>query len=146
MDEQSDLFGKSAERKCGTCGSTMRETDHWFMCLVCDNQISKSRTVAHARRTDPETSHAAAASLDTITIRESQREVYALFLQYGPMTDEEMVAQAHLNDVQQSESGLRTRRSELVKSFDPPLICDSEERKKLASGRKAIVWKIGGPF
>ena len=41
MDEQSDLFGMSTERKCGTCGSTMRETQYWFMCLVCDNRISK---------------------------------------------------------------------------------------------------------
>lgn len=145
MNTQSDLFGKSAERTCSTCGSVMREFDHAFLCLVCDNRITKRTPKAHARQTDPETSHEAAGSLDGTAIRDSQRGVLRLFETFGPMTDEEMVARAQVCGIKQSRSGLRTRRNELTNDFEPPLIRDSGERKRTESGRNAIIWRVGRP-
>ena len=91
-----------------------------------------------ARTGDPDTSHAAAKSVRNLTNK--QEAVLTLFQGYGPMTDETMrvkyLASGHRGP--QSESGLRTRRSELVRKG---LVKDSGERVKLASGRMAIVWE-----
>jgi hypothetical protein len=88
---------------------------------------------AHARRSDPATSHDAAAS---VRVRQSQRAVLRMFLAYGPMTDTELVVRtAEI----MSASGARTRRSELV---DKGFVEDSGPRVKLPTGRLAIVWKV----
>lgn len=98
---------------------------------------------AHARRTDPGTSHAAAASV-TPRIRESQDLVLRALRRLGPATDETLVA--YYADAarrfpgrirQQSPSGIRTRRRELT---DAELVFDTGRRTVLKSGRKAIVW------
>jgi hypothetical protein len=67
----------------------------------------------HARASDPETSHAAAASVNQ---SEGQALVLKMFRRYGPMTDEVLQARMkeHLPGML-SESGVRTRRSELSK-------------------------------
>jgi hypothetical protein len=95
---------------------------------------------AHARSTDPETSHEAAASIGSDKIRVSQQIVLDLLRVHGPMHDRTLAdvyaMLAHLPP--QSESGLRTRRSELVARG---LVVDSGERVVLPSGRKAIIWK-----
>jgi hypothetical protein len=93
---------------------------------------------AHARRTDPSTSKAAAASVRGI--RESQQYVLGLFRKFGPMTDERLALRvmedpAHLN---LSPSGIRTRRSELVTLR---LVKFSGRCETLATGRKARVWE-----
>lgn len=88
---------------------------------------------AVARRTDPDTSHDAAESIRNL--RASQDAVLATFWRFGPMTDQELVDR--YAGPPQSTSGLRTRRHELV---DRGLIRDSGERRKLESGRLAIVW------
>jgi hypothetical protein len=96
-------------------------------------------TVAVARRTDPATSHAAAVSiLDT---RRAQNEVLSLYPPkvVGGLTDEAMIRRARRYGIRQSESGLRTRRSELVTKG---LIEDSGRRETIESGRKAIVWRV----
>lgn len=109
-----------------------------FEQLSIDDTPDKAR----ARNTDPETSHAAAASLDPKTLRASQEAVWRVFVVGRPMTDPEL--EAAYNHVvafyvpPQSSSGLRTRRKELVRKG---FLRDSGERKKLASGRKAIVWE-----
>jgi hypothetical protein len=99
---------------------------------------------AHARRIDPTTSHQAAASVTDLTLK--QHDVYAIFLKYkrggsDGLTDEEMIE--YYNDDRnvsvQSESGLRTRRSELVTKGK---LVDSGERRKTKSGRNSIVWKL----
>lgn len=95
-------------------------------------------TVGLARRTDPETSHLAAASVST-SIRESQRIVFSLFKAYGDMTDEKLLKVSYAGGNLLSPSGLRTRRSELVRLG---LLEDSGQRIALASGRKAIVWRV----
>lgn len=90
---------------------------------------------AVARRTDPETSQQAAESIDAKRLRESQEEVLATFHRLGPMTDQELVAR--YTGLAQSTSGLRTRRHELV---EKGLLRDSGLRRKLESGRLAVVW------
>lgn len=94
---------------------------------------------ARARTMDPETSHAAAASLSIEQLRASQREVYDLFLLNGDMTDEQVADVAVIRGVKQSPSGLRTRRKELVEGG---MLEDSGRRASLRSGRSSIVWRI----
>jgi hypothetical protein len=101
-------------------------------------------TKAVARRTDPETSRAAAASITPATMRTSQRVVLNALRLIGPSTDEvllsavaDMMTAAGLKPM--SPSGCRSRRSELV---DAGLVRDSGQRAELASGRKAIVWEV----
>lgn len=96
---------------------------------------------AHARAQDPDTSHAAADSVRRIS--ESQQHILRLFLLYGPMTDEQLLArhrewQHRHGDPRMSDSGVRTRRSELVMLGR---VRDSGKRTLLSTGRKAIVWE-----
>lgn len=95
-----------------------------------------------ARRTDPGTSHAAAASVDNITAT----QFYILTLLQNALTDYELVdlygelfAYSDENEVPRaSESGIRSRRAELVARG---LVVDTGERRTMPSGRLAIVWK-----
>ena len=110
-------------------------------------------TKAHARTSDPSTSHAAAATLDQETLRASQEAVLSVFrtyeqyreLPYGMTGDEfaEIYPLARQRDPkaypEQSPSGLRTRRRELV---DMGFLLDTGQRRLLESGRWAIVWGI----
>lgn len=94
---------------------------------------------ARARRDDPETSHEAAASVESI--RERQRAIYSLLDSIGPMHDEELVGR-YLRQVDlpvQSVSGIRTRRSELV---DLGLVVHTGEFTKTKSGRRARIWAV----
>jgi hypothetical protein len=100
------------------------------------------------RTTDPETSLAAAASLDPDNLRASQSAVLRFMRDRGPMTDVDLVdaytstpADRALieNLPRQSASGLRTRRAELVAGG---LVVDTGERRRLESGRQAIVWAV----
>jgi len=92
---------------------------------------------ANARRSDPDTSHAAARSLSDDKLRESQGAVLGHFVEHGPMTDLDL---GNVYDgPPQSPSGLRTRRSELV---GRGLLEDAGTRKRLTSGRYAIVWRV----
>lgn len=99
---------------------------------------------ARARRTDPETSHAAAASIPVRKITEAHHYLHALFQIYGAMSDTEawnryQYARGSDNDVpRMSPSGFRTRRSELVARG---LLRDSGVRHTLASGRLSIRWE-----
>lgn len=94
--------------------------------------------VAHARRTDPPTSHAAAAALTPDTLRKSQAEVLNI-LRQGPMHDQRIAATALAWHSKQSPSGLRTRRAELVAAG---LVEDSGRRETLPSGRGSVVWRL----
>ena len=88
----------------------------------------------HARNTDPQTSHDAAASVKRI--RENQQLILACIKRLGPVTDEQLVKKLSFY-TPMSPSGIRTRRNELVKQG---LVRDSGHREKLASGRLAILW------
>jgi hypothetical protein len=91
-------------------------------------------TAAHARSTDPETSHDAADSVRNI--RASQIAVLALFMA-GPATDEQLAERAKARRLRISPSGLRSRRSELVRMG---MVVDTGERERTYSNRRTIVW------
>ena len=93
---------------------------------------------SRARRTDPETSHAAARSVRSLTDR--QAAVLQIISVQGPIHDHALViAYADTDLPLQSESGIRTRRKELV---DRGWVIDSGHRAVLPSGRKAIIWMV----
>lgn len=95
-----------------------------------------------ARNTDPQTSHDAAKSVSNV---ERTKEILWHMLRILPSTDEQLVIAYNelvninpLKTPRASESGIRTRRSELVAEN---MIEDSGERVKTRSGRSAIVWR-----
>lgn len=95
----------------------------------------------NARNTDPFTSHEAAASV--VGLRPKQLAVLDCLKLYGPTNDPQLLtlyrthAEAH-GWPEQSDSGLRTRRSELVeKGLIYPV-----DTSTLPSGRRALVWGI----
>lgn len=98
---------------------------------------------AHARNTDPHTSHAAASSVTNL--RRSQKAVYDCLFIYGPMHDRELL-KVYSRETRSglrnwpflSESGLRTRRSELV---DQGWVRDTGRTATLDSGRQATIWE-----
>ncbi len=96
---------------------------------------------AHARRTDPDTSHQAAASISVDDLRESQRRVWRVIHNWGPLTDTDLcrLYRETVPAPKQSDSGLRTRRRELV---DAGLVFDSQRQQQLASGRWSIMWEV----
>ena len=94
---------------------------------------------AVARRTDPETSHAAAASVSGI--RESQRAVHAALVARGPSTDEDLLDYLRECGETWTPSGARTRRAELA---NLGLVEDSGDRRRLRTGRMSIVWRATG--
>ena len=90
-----------------------------------------------ARKNDPATSHEAAESVRNVR----KTHEFVIRALRRPAHDGELVKryQAFAKAPRASESGIRTRRSELV-AFG--MIIDSGKRVRLESGRQAIVWKI----
>lgn len=100
---------------------------------------------AHARRTDPWTSHAAAESIGAHELRASQERVLELLREHGPGTDSQIAERYERLRRKRgwppmSPSGLRTRRRELC---DKGLAHDSRARARLPSGRASIIWAPG---
>ena len=89
-----------------------------------------------ARLSDPRTSHLAAASVENLTERRAAVLYVLGVIQRG--TDEDIADAYPPGMIQQSPSGLRTRRNELVELGH---VRDSGLRRKLRSGREAIVWE-----
>lgn len=86
--------------------------------VAVPNQLDVFDSGARARTSDPDTSKAAAASVQNL--RASHRRVLAMFRAYGDMTDETLAE--YLNEAARdtgvkmmSPSGVRSRRSELSK-------------------------------
>lgn len=93
---------------------------------------------AYARRTDPETSHAAAAHASR-SLTESQKQVLEMFDRYDAMTDVELVLAYDSSDLPtQADSGIRTRRRELV---DFGLVENSGRKKVVTHHDPAIIWR-----
>ena len=95
-----------------------------------------------ARTTDPETSHAAAASVGDVRL--SQAAVARVLKTFGPLTDEDLVLLYEqvrlLNHLPaQSPSGIRTRRAELVRLG---LVEYTGEKGTISSGRQARKWRV----
>lgn len=99
---------------------------------------------AHARGSDPDTSHEAAATVTNL--RTSQRRILELLERFGPASDEDLqVYWRQLQDYEDwppiSPSGLRSRRAELVTKG---LVYDTGKRGVTSSGRKTIEWELAG--
>jgi hypothetical protein len=97
--------------------------------------------MAHARTTDPLTSHEAAA---TVTNVERTKLAIKYLLMKSPKTDLELIEAYELGAYegkwpQASQSGIRTRRSELV---EEGWIEATGEKVKLPSGRYANTWRL----
>ena len=98
--------------------------------------IDFSEPRPRARRDDPSTSHAAAASVRALT--PTRRRVWEIVSQQ-PSTDFEIRDQWFATDGPPiSDSGLRTRRSELV---EMGLLADSGRTRKGPTGRAYTVWR-----
>lgn len=101
-------------------------------------------STARARATDPETSHAAARSVEGITATQTFI-VKALLRQ--PAHDQELIARYRnmTGAPAASESGIRSRRAELV---DRRIIEPTGQTIRLDSGRYSIVWRLNpdNPF
>jgi hypothetical protein len=92
-----------------------------------------------ARRSDPDTSHAAAESIeDSITL--VQQRVLEIHRDAPDgLTDEELLDIYQFRFGETAESSPRKRRHDLTAKG---LIQDSGGRRKLKTGRKGIVWKL----
>lgn len=96
---------------------------------------------AQTRSGDPETSYAAAKSVTGLNRK--RRDVLEALTGTAGLTDEKLIM-AYQAGVccklfpPQSDSGIRTRRKELV---DLGMVIDSGQRAKTASGRDAIIWQ-----
>jgi hypothetical protein len=96
----------------------------------------------NARLTDPETSHQAAKSVSKL--KEMYDTMLIAFESLGPMNDDQLIRlwRVGVNELgwrEASESGIRSRRSELVAQGK---LEDSGRRVQMKSGRMSIVWSI----
>lgn len=100
------------------------------------NCISDS---VNARHSDPDTSHAAAASITKEAITEAQIGILTLLCEFGPATDEELARHWWQNRPQFiSPSGLRTRRHELhLKGY-----VRADGKATVRSGNFGTMWAI----
>lgn len=132
MSEQAGLFPADAPD-----GSTI-------------SAITGAPIEAHARRTDPDTSHAAVAQI--VDLPHKRRAVYEVLWAYGAMTDEELVRTyercvgTDLGGIEipaQSPSGIRSRRSELCdhEVYDPPFV-EECGKARLSTGNLGYVWQV----
>jgi len=94
---------------------------------------------AKTRATAAKTSQKAAASVQRMTRK--RQDVMATFRRFGALTDEQLVSvYSSMDDVtDQSDSGLRTRRNELVRMG---LLADTGQTRPIRSGRQAILWGL----
>jgi len=91
---------------------------------------------AHARDSDPGTSHQAAAHVTKTTLKPSQRDVLEV-LQAGPRTQYSL-ERGRLQSLY-SPSRIRTAVAELTGLNK---VRDTGEKKRLPSGRNAIIWEV----
>lgn len=108
------------------------------MSRVAEHQLSLVPDIAHARRTDPETSHLAAASVTDLT--KTQEKVRACLV-VGPACDEqiEMRYRHYFPDDRTTSQSLRSRRSELVAKGE---VRFSGEHSTTETGRATRKWEL----
>ena len=98
---------------------------------------------AHARNTDPQTSHNAAESVKDLTGVQSR--ILKLFeLPNNGYTDEELIRayqKSYGSFFPATESSIRSRRSELVHR---QYLRDSGEKRLTKAGRGTTVWQLWG--
>ena len=98
--------------------------------------------IAHARKTDPPESHDAAGSVSDLTGK--QDAVLKLIRRFPGMADPGIIAGYQMRSKEnpdefppQSESGIRTRRHELVEKG----LVEKAGTITLTSGRRGSIWK-----
>ncbi len=94
-----------------------------------------------ARRNDPDTSHQAAASVSIKTIRKTHNFIVRVLYNIIEATDEEMwllYERRHKEEFKTSQSGLRTRRSELQKAG----WVESAGQQKNKNNRLVNLWTL----
>lgn len=100
-------------------------------------------TPTPARTTDPETSHAAAISVNRTTARSVHQWVIEQLTAFSEGLTHEELWERYLTaappTLRTSQSGLRTRTSELVRGG---VVADSGQRRPMSTGRRAIVWQL----
>lgn len=106
--------------------------------------VSKmENSMAHARKSDPFTSHLAAATImDATTLQ--IRIIQCFDSVPGGLTDEQLVNLYNSmwgNSFPATESSIRSRRSELNHRGS---IIDTGKTRNTKNGHKAIVWEIEG--
>jgi uncharacterized protein (DUF2225 family) len=94
------------------------------------------------RTNDPETSHLAERSVSDVT--EKQDAVYEVLKVFGPLTDKDLIqiygeAVNECGLCPQSDSGLRTRRKELV---DKGIVEWTGQKIKDGTRRLSRTWKV----
>lgn len=96
---------------------------------------------AHARRTDPQTSHDAARSIRASRMVEVQDRILFLLHLHGGLTQDAVIEGYRMRwGSRDSDSSIRTRLSELC---DAGKVRDSGIRKSLPkTGRTAILWEL----
>lgn len=103
--------------------------------------------VAHARKTDPQTSKDAAAKVQCIT--ELQMEILKALKYKGPMRDDELVyyikSDPNGPKLAVSDSGIRSRRAEMSrgkqKLVEKLTMLGKPVKTEMASGNGGQVWK-----
>ncbi len=122
---------------CHNCGG---ENRHIAWCDQYRPEVIYTHTTPRARNTDPSTSHQAAASVATDTVTRTQALILEALRAHGPLTDEQLCQRiAEVERKYLAVSGIRTRRSELVKAGR---VVDTGDRQPMLSGRPAIVWGV----
>lgn len=124
---------RGADLPCGICGGS----GLLAVSATMPDKPAASTAIAHARRTDPDTSHEAAHALTSDVVRRSQQIVLAALHNMGPSTDRDLYEQSASVRHYCSLSGARTRRKELVvlgKVRDTGL-------RRMIGKRRHIVWE-----
>lgn len=90
------------------------------------------------------TDHQAATFIAADRIRASQEAVLRVLRRLGRATDSDIIHEFNQlvqmgYEAEQSPSGIRTRRAELVALNE---VVDTLERRTLPTGRKSIIWTI----
>lgn len=137
--QEMALIGSNGLVEC-VCGARNMTPEEWAEHAV-EALIENS---PRARLKDPDTSKAAAQSVRDPS--ETHRHILTLLREHGRMTDLRILAEYQKSMATHdwprvSQSGLRTRRRELV---DMGRVKDSGYRPTTGSGRKAVEWEAVG--
>jgi hypothetical protein len=131
--------------QCETVGQVSGQSENrdavTLDCEASRRDASLPTDKARARRKDRQTSHDAAASV--VNLGRTRDAILELFQLYGCMTDEQLAAKYQYERsylmAPSSPSGLRSRRSELVKRFGFIKACTLGQSH---AGNPSIVWEI----
>jgi hypothetical protein len=94
--------------------------------------------MADARKTDPETSHEAAASVHNETI--THRRILNIFSTFSSLSDETLIVEFHRKYGRTvSESGIRSRRKELVRNGK---VVFADDYGLTVAKRRTRLWKL----